>query len=108
MRRCAPAGCAGRRIRTRGIGGKATIVAAVALAERYLACALVREDVFGASADVRRYLHTASAAGARGVRALFLDAQHRLTRFRAVPGHGRPCDGASTEVLRRRSAERLR
>src|SRR4030095_8412185 len=71
----------------RGIGPAkaATIAAAVALAERYLACAMVREDVFGASADVRRYLRHRLAGRPREVfGALFLDAQHRLIAFREL------------------------
>jgi len=73
--------------RQRGIGPAkaATIAAAVALAERYLACAMVREDVFGASADVRRYLRHRLGGRPREVfAALFLDAQHRLIAFREL------------------------
>lgn len=63
----------------------ATIVAAVALAERYLACAVVREEVFSASADVRRYLRHRLGGRPREVfGALFLDAQHRLITFREI------------------------
>lgn len=63
----------------------ATITAAVALAERYLACAVVREQVFGASADVRRYLRHRLGGRPREVfAALFLDAQHRLIAFREI------------------------
>lgn len=63
----------------------ATIVAAVALAERYLACAVVREEVFSASADVRRYLRHRLGGRPREVfGALFLDAQHRLIAFREI------------------------
>src|SRR4030095_12733860 len=42
----------------RGMGPTkaATLAAAVALAERYLASPVQRAEVFGASADVRRYL----------------------------------------------------
>ena len=70
-----------------GIGpAKATtIAAAVALAERYLACAMVREEVFSASADVRRYLRHRLGGRPREVfAALFLDAQHRLIAFREL------------------------
>ncbi len=63
----------------------ATIAAAVALMERYLACAVVREEVFGASADVRRYLRHRLGGRSREVfGALFLDAQHRLIVFREM------------------------
>ena len=63
----------------------ATIVAAVALAERYLACAVAREEVFSASADVRRYLRHRLGGRPREVfGALFLDAQHRLITFREI------------------------
>jgi DNA repair protein RadC len=71
----------------RGIGPAkaATIAAAVALSERYLACAMVREEVFGASADVRRYLRHRLGGRPREVfGALFLDAQHRLIAFREL------------------------
>jgi DNA repair protein RadC len=63
----------------------ATMVAAVALAERYLACAVAREEVFSASADVRRYLRHRLGGRPREVfGALFLDAQHRLITFREI------------------------
>jgi DNA repair protein RadC len=63
----------------------AAIVAAVALAERYLACAVAREEVFSASADVRRYLRHRLGGRPREVfGALFLDAQHRLIAFREI------------------------
>jgi DNA repair protein RadC len=63
----------------------ATIVAAVALAERYLACAVAREEVFSASVDVRRYLRHRLGGRPREVfGALFLDAQHRLITFREI------------------------
>jgi DNA repair protein RadC len=63
----------------------ATIAAAVALAERYLACAMVREEVFAASVDVRRYLRHRLGGRPREVfGALFLDAQHRLIAFREI------------------------
>ncbi len=63
----------------------AALAAAVALAERYLACAVVREEVFGASADVRRYLRHRLGGRSREVfGALFLDAQHRLIAFREI------------------------
>jgi DNA repair protein RadC len=63
----------------------ATLAAAIALAERYLACAVVREEVFGASADVRRYLRHRLGGRPREVfGALFLDAQHRLIVFREL------------------------
>lgn len=87
-----------------GIGpAKATtIAAAVALAERYLACAMVREEVFSASADVRRYLRHRLGGRPREVfAALFLDAQHRLIAFREL-FHG-TVDSATVhprEVLR--------
>lgn len=63
----------------------ATLVAVVALAERYLACAVMREEVFGASADVRRYLrHRLGGLPREVFGALFLDAQHRLISFREM------------------------
>ncbi len=63
----------------------ATLAAAVALAERYLACAVAREEVFGASADVRRYLrHRLGGLSREVFGALFLDAQHRLIAFREI------------------------
>jgi DNA repair protein RadC len=63
----------------------ATMVAAVALAERYLACGVAREEVFSASADVRRYLRHRLGGRPREVfGALFLDAQHRLITFREI------------------------
>jgi DNA repair protein RadC len=71
----------------RGIGpAKAAVLGAVvALAERYLACGIVREDVFTASTDVRRYLRLRLGGRPREVfAALFLDAQHRLIAFREL------------------------
>jgi DNA repair protein RadC len=63
----------------------ATLAATVALAERYLACAVVREEVFAASVDVRRYLRHRLGGRPREVfGALFLDAQHRLIAFREI------------------------
>jgi DNA repair protein RadC len=63
----------------------ATLNASVALAERYLACAVVREEVFTASVDVRRYLRHRLGSRPREVfGALFLDAQHRLIAFREI------------------------
>jgi DNA repair protein RadC len=63
----------------------ATLAAAVALAERYLASPVQRQEVFGASADVRRYLRYRLGGRPREVfAALFLDAQHRLIAFREM------------------------
>ena len=63
----------------------ATLAAAVALAERYLASPVQRSEVFGASADVRRYLRFRLGGKPREVfAALFLDAQHRLIAFREM------------------------
>jgi DNA repair protein RadC len=63
----------------------ATLVAVVALAERYLACGVMREEVFGASADVRKYLrHRLGGLPREVFGALFLDAQHRLISFREM------------------------
>ena len=63
----------------------ATLTASMALAERYLACAVVREEVFTASADVRRYLRHRLGGRPREVfGALFLDAQHRLITFKEI------------------------
>ncbi|MCX7065871.1 MAG: DNA repair protein RadC [Proteobacteria bacterium] len=63
----------------------AALGAAVALAERYLACAVQREEVFGASVDVRRYLRHRLGSSPREIfGALFLDAQHRLIAFREM------------------------
>ena len=63
----------------------ATIVASMALAERYLACAVAREEVFAASADVRRYLcHRLGSQPREVFGALFLDSQHRLIAFREM------------------------
>lgn len=63
----------------------AALGAAVALAERYLACAVQREEVFGASVDVRRYLRHRLGNSPREIfGALFLDAQHRLIAFREM------------------------
>ena len=46
---------------------------------------MVREEVFGASADVRRYLRHRLGGRPREVfGALFLDAQHRLIAFREL------------------------
>jgi DNA repair protein RadC len=71
----------------RGLGpAKAAVLAAViAVAERYLACGIVREPVFGASADVRRYLRLRLGGRPREVFcAMFLDSQHRLIAFREL------------------------
>jgi DNA repair protein RadC len=71
----------------RGVGpAKAAMIGAVvALAERYLACAIVREETFSVSADVRRYLRMRLGGRLREVfGALFLDAQHRLIAFREL------------------------
>src|SRR5262245_8594455 len=63
----------------------ATLAAAVALAERYLASPVQRFEVFGASADVQRYLRHRLGGKPREVfAALFLDAQHRLIAFREM------------------------
>jgi DNA repair protein RadC len=63
----------------------ATLAVAIALAERYLACAIVREEVFSASVDVRRYLRYRLGGRPREIfAALFLDAQHRLIAFREM------------------------
>jgi DNA repair protein RadC len=63
----------------------AALVAAVALAERYLVCAVQREEVFSASVDVRRYLRHRLGNSPREIfGALFLDAQHRLIAFREL------------------------
>ena len=71
----------------RGLGpAKAAMLAAVvALTERYLACGIVREDVFSASTDVRRYLRLRLGGRPREVFcAMFLDSQHRLIAFREL------------------------
>jgi DNA repair protein RadC len=73
--------------RRRGVGPvKAAVLASVvALAERYLACAIAREEVFSVSADVRRYLRIRLGGRLREVfGALFLDSQHRLIAFREL------------------------
>ena len=63
----------------------ASLAAALALAERYLACPLERQAVFGASSDVRRYLQQRLGGYPREVfGALFLDNQHRLIAFREM------------------------
>ncbi len=63
----------------------ATLAATVALAQRYLACAMEQRQVFGASADVRRYLRHRLGGRPREVfAALFLDAQHRLIAYREI------------------------
>jgi DNA repair protein RadC len=63
----------------------ATLAAVVALAERYLASPVQRNEIFGASADVRRYLRYRLGGRPREVfGALFLDAQHRLIAFREM------------------------
>jgi DNA repair protein RadC len=63
----------------------AALAAALALAERYLACPLERQAVFGASGDVRRYLQQRLGRQPREVfGALFLDTQHRLIAFREI------------------------
>jgi DNA repair protein RadC len=63
----------------------ASLAAALALAERYLACPLERQAVFGASSDVRRYLQQRLGGCPREVfGALFLDTQHRLIAFREM------------------------
>lgn len=63
----------------------ATLAAVVALAERYLAIPVQRSEVFGASADVRRYLRYRLGGKQREIFAvLFLDAQHRLIAFREM------------------------
>ncbi|HET6473796.1 MAG TPA: DNA repair protein RadC [Pseudomonadales bacterium] len=74
-------------VRRPGLGPAkaAVLAAALALSERYLACAIVREEVFGASADVRRYLRARLGGRLREVFcAMFLDAQHRLIAFREL------------------------
>jgi DNA repair protein RadC len=71
----------------RGVGpAKAAVLASVvALAERYLACAITREEVFSVSADVRRYLRMRLGGRLREVfGAMFLDSQHRLIAFREL------------------------
>ena len=63
----------------------ATLTAAVALAERYLACAVHARGGLQASVDVRRYLRHRLGGRPREVfGALFLDAQHRLIAFREI------------------------
>jgi DNA repair protein RadC len=74
-------------IRRPGMGPTkaATLAAAVALAERYLASPVQRNEIFGASADVRRYLRHRLGGRLREIfGALFLDAQHRLIAFREL------------------------
>jgi len=74
-------------VRRPGLGPAkaAVLAAAMALSERYLACAIVREEVFAASADVRRYLRVRLGGRLREVFcAMFLDAQHRLIAFREL------------------------
>jgi DNA repair protein RadC len=74
-------------MRLRGVGPTkaASLAAALALAERYLACSLERQAVFGASRDVRRYLQQRLGGYPREVfGALFLDTQHRLIAFREM------------------------
>ena len=62
-----------------------SLAAAVALGGRYLASPVQRNEVFGASADVRRYLRYRLGGRPREVfAALFLDAQHRLIAFREM------------------------
>jgi DNA repair protein RadC len=63
----------------------AALAATVALAQRYLACAVEQRQIFGASADVRRYLRHRLGGRPREVfAALFLDTQHRLIAFREM------------------------
>ena len=71
-------------LEVRGLGqaGVGSLMAARALAERYLAAPVVREAVFRGSVDVGRYLRQRLGGRQREVfAALFLDTQHRLIRF---------------------------